>query len=232
MPGLSGLDLQELMQEQGFDMPVIFISGLGDLGSGVRAMKGGAVDFLEKPVSDVVLIEAVKGALAQHRERRRVSADRAVLEARFETLTPREREVFGHIATGLLNKQVGAESGAAEKTVKVHRARVMQKMAAGSLAELVRMADRLGGPGQAKRYEAAIIPSREDPRAQRPSLAHPWRQAPPCHPTRAHLRTGADEGWQQPRLSVLSLFYRMPASLSFWPWQAGGFVLAHPQPLQ
>ena len=150
MPGLSGLDLQELMQEQGLDMPIIFISGLGDLGSGVRAMEGGAVDFLEKPVSDVVLIEAVKGALAQHRERRRESADRAVLEARFGTLTPREREVFGLIATGFLNKQVGAELGAAEKTVKVHRARVMQKMAAGSLAELVRMADRLGGPGQAK----------------------------------------------------------------------------------
>jgi FixJ family two-component response regulator len=151
MPGLSGLDLQDLMQQEGFDMPVIFISGRSDLGSGIRAMKGGAIDFIEKPVSDVVLFGAVKQALEQHRERRRELALRQVLEARFKVLTPREREVFGLVVTGLLNKQVGAELGAAEKTIKAHRARVMQKMEAGSLAELVRMADKLGQSGPATR---------------------------------------------------------------------------------
>ena len=155
MPGLSGLDLQDLMQQQGFDMPIIFISGRGDVGSGVRAMKGGAVDFLEKPVSEATLTEAVRRALDQHRERRGDRLDREELEARYSTLTPREREVFSLIVTGRLNKQVGAELGAAEKTVKVHRARVMQKMEADSLAHLVRMADRLVGSGSPRRSIAS-----------------------------------------------------------------------------
>ncbi len=143
MPGLSGLDLQDLMLERGFDMPIIFISGRGDVGSGVRAMKGGAIDFLEKPVSNADLLAAVRRALGEHRERRRERGLREVLEARFAALTPREREVFNLIVTGLPNKQVGVELGTAEKTVKVHRARVMQKMEAGSLVDLARMADRL-----------------------------------------------------------------------------------------
>jgi FixJ family two-component response regulator len=151
MPGLSGLDLQDLLLQQGLGMAVVFVSGQASLESGIRAMKGGAVDFLEKPVSDHVLLAAVRRGLDQDRERRARESDRSALQTRFETLTPRERDVFDLIVTGLLNKQVGAELGTAEKTVKVHRARVMKKMQAGSIAELVRMADRLGRPGQVSR---------------------------------------------------------------------------------
>ena len=145
MPGLGGLDLQDLMIERGLDVPLVFISGRADVQSGIRAMKGGAVDFLEKPVSEGALLDAVARALERDRVRRAARAERAALGARLDTLTPREREVFGLIVTGLLTKQVGAELGTTEKTVKVHRSRVMQKMAAGSVAELVRMADKLAG---------------------------------------------------------------------------------------
>jgi FixJ family two-component response regulator len=143
MPGLSGLDLQELLIERGLDVPVVFISGWADLQSGVRAMKGGAVDFLEKPFSNEELLGAVRRALERDRERRGQRAERALLRTRLETLTAREREVFGLVVTGLLNKQVGVLLGTSEKTIKVHRSRVMQKMKAGSLVELVRMADKL-----------------------------------------------------------------------------------------
>jgi FixJ family two-component response regulator len=143
MPGLDGLALQQLMHEWGLDMPVVFISGWGDVGSGVQAMKGGAIDFLQKPVVASDLLAAVQRAFAEHRQRRVEHDELAWVRDRFHGLTPREREVFGLIVSGLLNKQIGAELGAAEKTIKVHRARVMQKMEAGSLAELVRMADRL-----------------------------------------------------------------------------------------
>lgn len=144
MPGLSGLDLQELLAQQGLELALVFISGRADVESGIRAMKGGAIDFLEKPVSDAALLGAVRRGLAKDAERLASESDRALLATRLATLTPREREVFGLIVTGMLNKQIGAELGTSEKTVKVHRARVMHKMAAGSLAELVRMADRLG----------------------------------------------------------------------------------------
>jgi FixJ family two-component response regulator len=118
-------------------------------------MKGGALDFLEKPFSDRALLDAVQRAFGQDRERQAERSSRAELEARAARLTPREREVFGLVASGLLNKQVGGELGAAEKTIKVHRARVMEKMEAASLAELVRMADRLGLRGQSPQRSGA-----------------------------------------------------------------------------
>jgi FixJ family two-component response regulator len=144
MPGLSGLDLQALLLEQGFDISIVFISGRADVESGVRAMKGGAIDFLEKPLSEDVLLGAVRRGLERDAGRCADRVERTELEARLGTLTPRERDVFGLIVTGLLNKQVGATLGTTEKTVKVHRSRVMQKMGASSLPELVRMADKLG----------------------------------------------------------------------------------------
>ena len=144
MPGLSGLDLQEALARRHAPMALVFISGRADVESGVRAMKAGAVDFLEKPVDDTDLLDAVSRALERDRERRAAEGRRSALLIRLRTLTPREREVFGLVVTGLLNKQVGAELGASEKTIKVHRARVMQKMEAQSLADLVRMADCIG----------------------------------------------------------------------------------------
>jgi FixJ family two-component response regulator len=144
LPGLSGLELQDRVAERGLDLPIVFISGRADVGSGIQAMKGGAVDFLEKPVSDRDLIDAIRRALAEGERRRAQREERELLGARLSRLTPREREVCSLIVLGLLNKQVGAELGASEKTIKVHRARVMEKMEAGSLAELVRMSDKAG----------------------------------------------------------------------------------------
>jgi FixJ family two-component response regulator len=144
LPGLNGLELQRELQRRGQELPLIFISGHADVPSSVRAMRDGAVDFLEKPVADHELLASIKRALALARERHLERAERELLKTRLQRLTPREREVFALVATGLLNKQVGGELGAAEKTIKVHRARVMEKMEAKTLADLVRMADRLG----------------------------------------------------------------------------------------
>jgi RNA polymerase sigma factor (sigma-70 family) len=147
MPGLSGLDLQEELHRRGLELPIVFISGRADVSSGIQAMKGGAVDFLEKPVSDDQLLAAIGRALERDRQGRAARSERQRLESRLARLTAREREVFALVVTGLANKQVGAQLGATEKTIKVHRSRVMEKMEAGSLAELVRMADALGlGP--------------------------------------------------------------------------------------
>lgn len=144
MPGLNGLGLQDELARRGLDLPLLVVTGHGDVPSTVRAMKGGAVDFLEKPVSESDLLDGVGRALSRHRELHDARKQKELLQARVERLTPREREVFALVAAGLLNKQVGFELGTTEKTIKVHRARVMEKMEATSLADLVRMAGRLG----------------------------------------------------------------------------------------
>lgn len=144
MPGLTGLELQEELARRGLNLPVLLISGQADVPSSVRAMKAGAIDFLEKPVAAADLLEAVHRALERHTAQETVRQEQDLLRLRLDRLTPREREVFALVATGLLNKQVGFELGTSEKTIKVHRARVMEKMEASSLADLVRMAGRLG----------------------------------------------------------------------------------------
>jgi FixJ family two-component response regulator len=144
MPGLTGLGLQDELARRGLGLPILVVTGHADVPSTVRAMKGGAIDFLEKPVSESALLEGIGRALSRHRDLNDTRRQKELLEARLERLTPREREVFALVAAGLLNKQVGFELGTTEKTIKVHRARVMEKMEATSLADLVRMAGRLG----------------------------------------------------------------------------------------
>jgi FixJ family two-component response regulator len=144
LPGVSGLELQQSLVEAGRDIPIVFITGHGDVPSSVRAMKGGAVDFLQKPFDDKELLDCIARALRRSREQRARRAERALVQARFNTLTPREREVLTLVVTGKLNKQIAGDLGIAEKTIKVHRGRVMAKMHAGSVAELVRMFEKLG----------------------------------------------------------------------------------------
>jgi len=146
LPGLSGLDLQRRTAEAGIDIPIIFITGYGDIPMSVRAMKAGAVELLTKPFRDQDLLDAIQQALERDRKARDQRAEIELLRGRFESLTPREREVMVRVVAGLLNKQIGGELGTSETTVKIHRHQVMEKMGAGSLAELVRMADRLGLP--------------------------------------------------------------------------------------
>jgi FixJ family two-component response regulator len=144
MPQLSGLDLQAALAESGSDLPIVFISGHGDVPTTVHAMKEGAVNFLAKPFTKDELLAAVAEALARSHARAAAREESAALRARFESLTPRERDVFTLVAGGMLNKLVADRLGIAEKTVKIHRGRVMEKLAAGSVADLVRMAERLG----------------------------------------------------------------------------------------
>jgi FixJ family two-component response regulator len=144
MPGPSGLDLQSALARQEDPLPVVFLTGHGDIPMTVRALKAGAVDFLTKPVDKRTLLAAVDGALAQAASRRAERDVLADLQARYAALSPREREVFAQVVTGKLNKQIAGDIGAAERTVKAHRAKVMEKMQAGSVADLVRMAERLG----------------------------------------------------------------------------------------
>jgi FixJ family two-component response regulator len=144
MPEVSGLDLQAMLHDSGTSLPVLFATGHGDVPASVRAMKQGAVDFLTKPIDEAELLAAVGRALSLDEERGQAEAALAVLEERQARLTPRERQVLGLVVTGMLNKQIAGRLGASERTIKAHRARVMQKMQAGSVAELVRMADRLG----------------------------------------------------------------------------------------
>ena len=143
LPGLSGLELQWQIAER-TEMPIIFISGHGDVPMTVQAMKAGALEFLTKPLKRDVLLDAIRGALERSRAALRVDAEMQAIKNCYQSLTPREREVMGLVVTGLLNKQIGGELGISETTVKKHRGQVMRKMKSDSLAELVTIAARLG----------------------------------------------------------------------------------------
>src|SRR5208337_2304555 len=142
LPGLNGFELQRALAEQGHALPIIFITGHGDIPMSVQAMKAGAVDFLPKPFTDQALLEAIKQALDKSRGNDAVRSELAGIGKRLATLTPRETEVFKHVVTGKLNKQIAADLGIAEKTVKVHRGRVMQKLQVQSVAELVLISEK------------------------------------------------------------------------------------------
>jgi FixJ family two-component response regulator len=144
LPGLSGLDFQNELAQANIRIPIIFVTGHGDIPMTVRAMKAGAVDFLSKPFRDQDMLDAVAAAIERDRKTRRETKILADMQSRYETLTPREREVMTLVAAGLMNKQIAAEIGLAEITVKIHRGRIMKKMGARSLAELVRMSEALG----------------------------------------------------------------------------------------
>ena len=144
LPGLSGLDLQREMVERGIHIPVIFITGHGDIPMSVQAMKAGAVEFLTKPFRDQDLLDAVRSGIQLDRQGRKERAELAELREGLRQLTPREREVMSLVVAGLLNKQIALRLGTSEKTIKIHRSHVMQKMRADSLADLVRMSQKLG----------------------------------------------------------------------------------------
>jgi len=144
LPGLSGLDLQRELAEAGVHLPIIFVTGYGDIPMSVQAMKAGAVEFLTKPFRDQVLLDAIRQAIDRDRVARQQRARDANLRRRYESLGPREHEVFKCVVSGMLNKQIADELGATERTIKFHRGHIMRKMQAKSLAELVRMAEALG----------------------------------------------------------------------------------------
>jgi FixJ family two-component response regulator len=144
LPGLSGLDFQSELAKKNVGIPIVFMTGHGDIPMSVRAMKAGAVEFLPKPFRDQDMLDAVHTALEKDQQRRKGIGDTAQLRSSFDSLTSREQEIFAYVASGLMNKQIAVEIELSEVTVKVHRASVMRKMGAKSLADLVRMADALG----------------------------------------------------------------------------------------
>jgi FixJ family two-component response regulator len=146
LPGLTGIDLQQALAAANYSLPIVFISGHGDIPITVRAMKQGAVDFLTKPFAEPELLAAIARAVEQCKLDRREEREIESIQQRLATLTPREREVMALVVSGRLNKQIAYELGVVEKTIKVHRARVMDKMQVTSLAELVRLAERIGIP--------------------------------------------------------------------------------------
>jgi FixJ family two-component response regulator len=146
MPGLDGLQLQQKLQTRDLTIPIIFITGHGDIPMSVQAMKAGAVDFLTKPFQDHDLLRSVQQALLRDCRQRTEHADREAVQKRYAVLTPREREVMALVVRGRLNKQIAFELGASEKTIKIHRSRVMEKMQVQSVAELVRAAEKIGVP--------------------------------------------------------------------------------------
>lgn len=152
MPGISGLELQEKLLTRELPMPIIFISGHGNIPMSVKAIKAGAIDFLEKPFDEQVLLDAVQKALEEHKGQIREQLEIREIRSRIDLLTPREREVFSLVITGMLNKQIAYELKTSEKTIKVHRARVMQKMQAQSLADLIYLAEKAGITPQANPY--------------------------------------------------------------------------------
>ena len=150
LPDLSGLDLQRRMVDANNEMPIVFITGHGDIPTTVRAMKAGAVEFLTKPLVEGDVLESIRQAIARDRAGRAQHAETADVRARFASLTPREEEVMAWVVSGLLNKQIAGELGISEETVKVHRGHMMRKMGVDSVAELVRMSERLGLPERRK----------------------------------------------------------------------------------
>jgi FixJ family two-component response regulator len=144
MPGLSGMDLQRELAQSGFHIPIVFITGHGDIPMSVRAMKAGAVEFLTKPFRSRVFLDAIRAAIERDRSALQKQSETRELRERYEQLTPREREVMTLVAEGLLNKQVAAQLSTTEATIKFHRAHIMQKMCANSLADLIRMVEKLG----------------------------------------------------------------------------------------
>jgi FixJ family two-component response regulator len=173
MPGLNGLELQQALAAGGDGLPIIFLTGRADIPMSVQAMKQGAVDVLCKPVNDATLITAVRVAIEQDRVNRRAQADRAVIQRRLATLTPREREVLAHVVSGQPNKKIANDLGTAEKTIKVHRARVMEKMNARSLAELVTLAQRAGIAPALRRPAPRPAPRIESPSPIRTEQSRP-----------------------------------------------------------
>jgi FixJ family two-component response regulator len=172
MPGLDGLQLQQALAANGTEIPIIFLTGHGDIPTSVQAMKRGAVDFLTKPVNDETLLEAIRVAVEKDCNRRVERAELDDIRQRLATLTPREREVMEHVVAGQMNKEIGADLGTVEKTIKVHRGRVMEKMKVHSVAELVHLTERVGIPGRGSPPNPNPDPPSAGP--YWPKVQYPW----------------------------------------------------------